>query len=167
MAGWEVLFTSVCEIFGRKRGLELIYGLAKKLEQPDDSATKLNLTRERVLLFLDEVRTHGLLIKQVVFASLRYHRWLDLNQDATQKARGTIIQELYKDYDLRNMTKKYPDTRMRFFLMTAFRDSNLILIKHLTELMNELRQLKQEKESEFQKHVATRNAGFECKRRLE
>jgi hypothetical protein len=88
---------------------------------------------------MDEVNTTGLLRKRVVFASLRYQRWLDLNPDATFKARGVIIQDLYKDYKLQTMINQYPETRIRFFLMTAFKDLNPNLVKRLTDLMAQMR----------------------------
>ena len=70
---------------------------------------------------------------------MRYQRWLDLNAGATYKARGIIIQDLYKDYKLQALMEKYPETRIRFFLMTAFQDANTELVKKLNNLMKEMR----------------------------
>ena len=88
---------------------------------------------------LDEVNSTGLLRKLVVFASLRYERWLDLNPEASHKARGIIIQDLYKDYKLQSLIEQYPETRIRFFLMTAFKDANPNLLNRLTDLMIQMR----------------------------
>ena len=132
MAEWEILFTIVLEVFGTKKGIILL----KTIKQ-SDKATGLN--RNRILLFLKDIDEFGLLRKSVVFASLRYQRWLDLNPNATHKAKGVIIQDLYKDYKLQLLSQKYPETRIRFFLMTAFKDTNPQLLIKLNCLMNKMR----------------------------
>ena len=132
MAEWEILFTVVLEILGTKEGSRLL----KTIRSSDN---KMGLTQKRVKAFLQDVSEFGLLRKPVVFASLRYQRWLDLNPEATHKAKGIIIQDLYKDYKLQQMIEKYPETRIRFFLMTAFRDANRDLINRLNALMNQMR----------------------------
>ena len=58
-----------------------------------------------------------------------------MNYDATYEARGSIILDLYKDYNLHSLIDKYPETRLRFFLMTVFKDSNIELINKLNQLM--------------------------------
>ena len=68
----------------------------------------LGLTKKRVNLYIKDVKEFGLLRKQVVFASLRYQRWIDLNKNATYEARGEIILDLYKDYNLRDLTLVEP-----------------------------------------------------------
>jgi hypothetical protein len=49
---------------------------------------------------------------------------LDLNPQATLKARASILQELYQDYDLDSLMEEYPETRVRFFMMTCFKENN-------------------------------------------
>ncbi len=132
MADWEILFTVTLEVFGSKAGSKILRTIKKSHEE-------FELTPGRVNQFIHEVNAFGLLRKQVVFASLRYQRWLDLNPDATHKARGIIIQDLYKDYKLQSLIEQYPETRIRFFLMTAFRDANPELIERLNELMIQMR----------------------------
>ena len=78
----------------------------------DRSDNKMGLTQKRVNAFLQDVSEFGLLRKPVVFASLRYQRWLDLNPEATHKAKGIIIQDLYKDYKLQQMIEKYPEIKV-------------------------------------------------------
>ena len=77
--------------------------------------------------------------KRMVFAALRYERWLDLNQNATLQARTTILQELYQDYNLCDLLVEYPETRVRFFLMTCLKDSRQELKDLLWELLRDLR----------------------------
>jgi len=132
MAEWEILFTVTLEVFGLKVGSKILRTIKK-------SHKNLKLSPARVKEFLNEVNKSGLLRKQVVFASLRYQRWLDLNPGATYKARGIIIQDLYKDYKLQALMEKYPETRIRFFLMTVFQDANTELVKKLNDLMTEMR----------------------------
>jgi long-subunit acyl-CoA synthetase (AMP-forming) len=132
MADWEILFTVTLEVFGTEVGSKILRSI--KLSNNDHG-----LSPVRVKQFLDEVDSTGLLRKQVVFASLRYQRWLDLNPAATHKARGIIIQDLYKDYKIQSLIESYPETRIRFFLMTAFRDANPELINRLNEIMIQMR----------------------------
>ena len=132
MADWEILFTVTLEIFGTEDG-------SKILRSIKISGNDYGLSPIRVKQFLDEVESTGLLRKQIVFASLRYQRWLDLNPAATHKARGIIIQDLYKDYKLQSLIERYPETRIRFFLMTAFRDANPELINRLNQIMIQMR----------------------------
>ncbi|MEE8335977.1 MAG: AMP-binding protein [Candidatus Neomarinimicrobiota bacterium] len=146
MADWEILFTSVMEVFGPEEGYTLILDLAEALKNGDNSAFKMGLTPERVQLFIDEIKNHGLLTKQVIFAALRYERWLELNPEATKKARAVLIQDLYKDYGLKNVSDIYPETRLRFFMMTAFKDSSQQLKTRFSELSNNLRQGKNTEE---------------------
>ena len=132
MADWEILFTVTLEVFGTKIGSKLLRSI--KITNIDH-----DFSPKRVKQFLAEVESTGLLRKQVVFASLRYQRWLDLNPEATHKARGIIIQDLYKDYKLQSLIERSPETRIRFFLMTAFKDSNLDLLKRLNDIMIQMR----------------------------
>ena len=128
MAEWEILFTVVIETFGINEGCTLLNTIKNDY---DDSG----LTKKRIKSFIDDLNEFGLLRKEVVFASLRYQRWIDLNHNATYEARGSIILDLYKDYNLHLLMDRYPETRLRFFLMTVFKDSNIDLINQLNQLM--------------------------------
>ena len=81
----------------------------------------------------------GVLTKPVVFASLRYERWLDLNQEATLKAKASILKELYKDYKLNDLLDDYPETRVRFFMMTCFKDSKQELFDEFQSIIQDMR----------------------------
>ncbi|SVC74748.1 uncharacterized protein METZ01_LOCUS327602, partial [marine metagenome] len=145
MAEWEILFTVVLETFGTRTGRQL-------LKTIKTSGDKTGLTKQRINAFLKDVTDLGLLRKPVVFASLRYQRWLDLNPEATHKAKGGIIQDLYKDYKLDNLIERYPETRIRFFLMTAFRNTNPDLVERLNSLMNQMRS-ESVSEEKFETHL--------------
>ena len=77
--------------------------------------------------------------KPVVFAALRYERWLDLNPEATNQAKASILQELYHDYDLNILLEEYPETRVRFFMMTCLKDSIPELTKCFQSIIQEMR----------------------------
>jgi len=145
MAEWEILFTVVLETFGTRTGSQLLKSIKT-------SGNKTGLTKQRINTFLKDVTDLGLLRKPVVFASLRYQRWLDLNPEATHKAKGSIIQDLYKDYKLDNLIEQYPETRIRFFLMTAFRNTNPDLVELLNSLMNQMRS-ESVSEEKFETHL--------------
>ena len=128
MAEWEILFTVVLEVFGEKKGCYLLNTINNKHKET-------GLTKNRIKLFIKDFKEFGLLRKQIVFASLRYQRWLDLNSSATFEAKGEVILDLYKDYNLQSLNEEYPETRLRFFLMTVFKDTNDDLRNKLNQLM--------------------------------
>lgn len=141
MVTWEALFTVVMEIFNDREGPKLLgqleddlkkENIRKKISDPD-------LTPERVADFILDTKENGIMTKQLVFASLRYQRWLDLNPNASLNARGEIIQELYQDYNLGELSSRDAAVRLRFFLLTCFRDSPEDLTDHLEQLMAKLR----------------------------
>ncbi|NOZ04227.1 MAG: GNAT family N-acetyltransferase [FCB group bacterium] len=141
MADWEVLFTAMFQTISVKRGIRVLRTLLEELQDEAllNKAESLGLTPKRIADFIDDVNVNGILTKQVVFAALRYERWLELNPEATYKARGNILQELYKDYGLNGLLEDYPETRIRFFLMTCFKNANRILTDRLLQLQKDLR----------------------------
>ena len=141
MGGWEVLFTALLQVVTVKQGLEFLMDLQEEFQKKTikQKGESLGLLQDQITSFIDEVNENGILTKQVVFASLRYQRWFELNPKASVQARGSILQELYKDYCLRDLLDDYPETRIRFFLMSCFKDSNPELIDELFSLQKKLR----------------------------
>ncbi|MFQ6604645.1 MAG: GNAT family N-acetyltransferase [Fidelibacterota bacterium] len=141
MADWEILFTALIQVVSVKNGLELLRQLQRDIRQPDlqEKCTAYDLTPQRIDDFITEIVSYGVLTKQVTFAALRYNRWLELNPKATKEARGSILLELYKDYQLRDLLEHYPETRIRFFLMTCFKDSPPEFRDILTHLQKDVR----------------------------
>ena len=145
MADWELIFSVIKQETKGKYGIPLIKQFKEEINNntyKKKTAKKYGLTDKRIDDFLLEVENEGVLTKRMVFAALRYERWLDLNQNATLKARTTILQELYQDYKLGELLSEYPETRVRFFLMTCLKDSNDNLKKLLSGLIKELRSKK-------------------------
>ncbi|NHZ86771.1 MAG: GNAT family N-acetyltransferase, partial [Planctomycetia bacterium] len=141
VADWEVIFCAFLQTISVKRGIAQLEIFIEELNQKgyEDRAKKYNLTKNRIRKFISDINENGLLTKQVIFASLRYERWLNLNPQATIEARGSTIQQLYNDYNLENLIDDYPETRLRFFLMTAFKDSNQSIKNELLILQEGLR----------------------------
>ena len=59
----------------RSFGVDKGFNLLKTIKNNYD---EFGLTRKRIESFIIDVNQSGLLRKQVVFASLRYQRWIDL-----------------------------------------------------------------------------------------
>jgi long-subunit acyl-CoA synthetase (AMP-forming)/GNAT superfamily N-acetyltransferase len=141
MAGWEIVFIALFQAVTVKRGLAVLNTFCDELRDRTlkQKAESLGLTVQRIKDFIKDSDDNGVLTKQVVFAALRYERWLSLNPEATDEARGSMLQELYKDYHLGSLLDDYPETRIRFFIMTCFRDVSDKLKEELTRLQKGLR----------------------------
>ena len=50
-----------------------------------------------------------------------------------------MLKELYKDYDLDSLLNEYPETRVRFFMMTCFKGENLQLNEQFQLVIKDLR----------------------------
>ena len=142
MADWELIFSVILQVAKVEYGKPIIAQFREELNKDKTKhrkAKEFGLTIDRIDDFVDEVNNDGVLTKRMVFAALRYERWLDLNQNATLQARTTILQELYQDYNLGDLLLEYPETRVRFFLMTCLKDSRQELKDLLWELLRDLR----------------------------
>ena len=141
MSDWEVIFTATIQVLKVKKGYELLNKLRSELSvrTVKNKCEQTGLTIQRIDDFLDDVDKFGVLTKPVVFASLRYERWLDLNQEATLKAKASILKELYKDYKLNDLLDDYPETRVRFFMMTCFKDSDKLLFNEFQAMIQDMR----------------------------
>ena len=141
MSDWEVIFTATVQASKVKKGKEILNNL--KLELDSSPVKKkcdiVGLTKERIDQFLIDIDKFGVLTKPVVFASLRYERWLSLNTNATINAKASILQELYKDYELDSLLDEYPETRVRFFMMTCFKGDNINLKNEFQSIIQALR----------------------------
>ena len=141
MSDWEVIFTATLQALKVKEGEKILNKL--KLELNNSPIKKkcslVGLSTNRIEKFLIDINDFGVLTKPVVFASLRYERWLDLNQNATLNAKASILQELYKDYGLNNLLNEYPETRVRFFMMTCFKGENIELNDQFQIIIKDLR----------------------------
>ena len=141
MSDWEVIFTATLQAVKVKRGKKILNQLKMDLNQRTlrMKFESMGCTVDRIDRFLDDIEKFGVLTKPVVFASLRFERWLDLNPQATLKARASILQELYQDYDLDSLMEEYPETRVRFFMMTCFKEDNPNLLNEFQSIILSMR----------------------------
>ena len=141
MSDWEVIFTATLQAVKLKRGKKILNQLKMDLNQRTlrMKFESMGCTVARIDRFLDDIEKFGVLTKPVVFASLRFERWLDLNPQATLKARASILQELYQDYDLDSLMEEYPETRVRFFMMTCFKQDNPNLLNEFQSIILSMR----------------------------
>ncbi|MFL2983852.1 MAG: GNAT family N-acetyltransferase [Candidatus Neomarinimicrobiota bacterium] len=141
MSDWEVIFTATIQALKVKKGKQVLVRLKSEIQIKNirKKCELIGLTVERIEQFLEEIDNFGVLTKPVVFASLRYERWLDLNQEATVQAKASILKELYKDYELDNLLEEYPETRVRFFMMTCFKKSDKYLFDEFSNIIKDMR----------------------------
>ena len=141
MSDWEVIFTATIQALKVRQGMKILDEL--KLELKSNSVKRkceaTGLTKQRINQFLDDINRYGVLTKPVVFASLRFERWLELNPKATLEAKASILQELYNDYGLDKLLDEYPETRVRFFMMTSFKESGDDLFDEFKSIINDMR----------------------------
>ena len=141
MSDWEVIFTATIQALKVNEGRKILEKLKLEVQKSKlgKKAEAVGLTVSRLKHFLIDIEKFGVLTKPVVFASLRYERWLDLNKNATLKARGSILQELYNDYNLDSFLEEYPETRVRFFMMNCFKNSSKELTVSFQNIIKDLR----------------------------
>ncbi|HXV74863.1 MAG TPA: GNAT family N-acetyltransferase, partial [Candidatus Polarisedimenticolaceae bacterium] len=133
VVGWDVVFSSLFEVVGEERGLELMAGL---VERDDDHRDSMSAALVR---YVDTVRVRGFLPRRLFFAAKRYRRWASLSTDATPQARARTLQELYDTYGLQQLTRDYPEVRLRYFRETVFREGPEALLTGLDRLIGQLR----------------------------
>ena len=141
MADWELIFTASLEAMKVKTGIPILKELQEDLNKKEYKSKfiELGLTKDRVTSFIEEFEKYGVLTKPVVFAALRYERWLDLNQKAKNEAKASILKELYHDYNLNSLLDEYPETRVRYFMMTCLKNSGPELNKYFQSIIKDMR----------------------------
>jgi len=130
---WEVIFTCILQSAGITYGLSILEKIKSELKNEI-----YGLNTKILDEYIQDVTAFGYLPKPVVFAALRFHRWMDLNRHATIQAQSEIIQELYKDYKLHELNERHPAIRFRFFLLTCFQDHESDVAKELFRLSSSL-----------------------------
>lgn len=115
------IFSAMIEVEGYDNGVALINKLKRELLKSDVELKEHFLFR--IDTFLESLRVHGFLPKQLYFAVKRFHRWFELNKDASLSAQAQMLYELYETYRLFDLESEFPATRTRFFLETVFFDS--------------------------------------------
>lgn len=127
--GPTLRFSAVIEALGLERGRTALSSLL-----PGPRA-------EAALAFLSQVEATGFTSRQVHFAIERFQRWRAVNPNATSAAQGTMLGELWTTYQLGDVERDWPDTRIRFFRRTVFADARVPLAAALDRLMARARSL--------------------------
>jgi len=122
-----ILFSAFVETLGFDRGIAL-------LRRSTEGAYG-----KHVAAFLEAIEARGYTPKQVYFASQRYARWIGINPEATIEARGDMLRELWETYRLDEVEARYPDTRIRFFRHTVFKEARDKISSELDRLMAHVR----------------------------
>jgi long-chain acyl-CoA synthetase len=134
LVGWDIVFSSILEIVGEERGLEMFREILDGDEQIEDAEMKRSLET-----YVDTVRIRGFLPRRLFFAAKRYRRWVALSTEATPQARARTLQELYETYGLQRLIRDYPETRLRFFRETVLREGPAPLVQGLDQLIAAMR----------------------------
>ncbi len=132
--GWDVIFSAILEIVGEDEGIAQFETLLEGRKDIDDDPMLTALSS-----FLGVVRMRGFLPRRLFFAAKRYRRWENLGEEPTPEARAKTMNELYDTYGLTALVKDYPETRVRFFRETVFREAGEALADGLEELIAKLR----------------------------
>lgn len=155
---WNAIFSGVIETLGVDEGVNLINKFRKEVEK-SDIEIKDNISY-RIQLLINNIKEHGYLPKQLYFAVKRFHRWFELNKDASLSAQAEMIYELYDTYHLFDLEENYPAVRTRFFLETVFYSSSQRFKDVLRELVRKQRHRKISKEESL-KLITSLNFEFE------
>ena len=118
-SSWHIIFSAFVEILGEKTGLEILAETAATLENSKFNPEEHELLK-KLKIFTEAVQENGYLPRRLYFAIKRFHRWFDLNRDATAEARLQTLQELVTTYSLSDLEKRYPGVRVQLFRDTVF-----------------------------------------------
>ena len=131
---WEIVLTCILQAVGKEKGLVILNQIANEVGSKDIYGLNLAHVNE----YISEVKAYGYIPKSVIFAALRFQRWMDLNPEATIESQCNILQEMYNDYRLNTFYTSHPEIRLRFFLLTCFADHDSFVAKRLFELSSQL-----------------------------
>ncbi len=135
---WQFVFSPILEILGEEEGLQKI---EEMLSDSHDSQFGKDF-KKAARIYLESIKQHGFMPKQLYFAIKRFERWKQVNPEATTEADAATVHELYDTYALPGLEDRYPETRVRFYRETVFRDANPELRQHLDQLIQLLKHRK-------------------------
>ena len=115
------MFAGVLDSEGEVKGLALLQKVLNGLNDRDDELAER--MRSHLRTFIARIHDFGFIPKKLFFAVKRFHRWFNINKEASLSAQARTLNELYDTYQLQDLEKRHPETRTRFYLDTVFRDS--------------------------------------------
>jgi len=138
ISDWKYVFSAFPDTFGFKKGIDILRICCEELE--DQKGTpNYEMMKKEFEKFKESIAHEGFIPRRLYFAIRRYHRWLELNHQATTQARAASLSELYITYALNELEDSYPETRTMFFYKTVFADSAADLRNNLKTIITELR----------------------------
>ncbi len=142
---WKYIFSGLINAEGEENGLSLLkeLGTVNKAKFGDKFYSSLSS-------FIESIERDGFIPKQLYFAIKRFHRWYNLNKDASLTAQGEMMFDLYETYQLPLLQKNHSATRTKFFLETAFADSSDEVKTLLNDIIKKHRASQLSKEEELQ-----------------
>ncbi len=155
---WNSIFSGIIEAGGLDNGIGLINKFREELGSSE--IKEKDEIIKRIKSFIRNVKDDGFLPKQLYFAVKRFHRWYQLNQDASLAAQAEMVYELYETYRLFDLEEQYPAVRTRFFLESVFYDSPQRFKEVLKDLALKQRHRKISKDESL-KLISSLNFEFE------
>jgi N-acetylglutamate synthase-like GNAT family acetyltransferase len=128
-ASGELVLSAFLEVEGVEEGLRLL----------DACSSGEGPVTGLIETFSARVRQEGFIPRRLRSAIDRYHRWAELAPDAPPSAKGETLHELFETYHLGDLLPDHPDSRVRFFRETVFRDAPESLVQGLDEILEALR----------------------------
>jgi len=128
----KIIYYALREALGQKHSTDFFQDIL------DDPATT-PARKQDITAFLTAAKERGFQPKSIYFAARRYHRWLELNHDATLKAKAHFLKDVYRDYNVPASEPEYPDARVQLFTRTVFHDAEPQLKDYLRKLSRNLR----------------------------
>lgn len=129
----KYIFSGLINAEGEEEGLKLLRELKSLLES--GSSVRDDRILSDLNKFLNAVEENGFIPKQLYFAIKRFHRWSELNNDASLSAQASMLTDLYNTYHLPELEEANKDTRARFFLNTVFLNSSTELREILQDIV--------------------------------
>ncbi len=120
---WNQIYSGIISALGEVEGVEYLNGFKSELLSKSDFPDMENAL-SRLNSFLTDISDGVFIPKRLFFAINRFRRWLNLNEDASIEAQASMLNELYSTYSLNEMEKELPETRIKFYFETCFRDSS-------------------------------------------
>lgn len=135
---WKFFFSGVITVEGEEGGKVLLRALRRDFLQAEDFPKKEAIL-EKLNEFLGELEDVGYNPKALAFAIRRFHRWFDVNRNASLEAQAAMLNELYETYSLTKLDKDFKDIRTRFFLQTVLEHAESFVQEQLLDLAKKLR----------------------------
>jgi hypothetical protein len=132
---YKYIFSAFLEVMGQNEGLKLLHTCLRLLNKKPSMEGARELIQE-LTHYIESVKKSGFIPQRLYFAIKRYQRWVTLNKDATYRAKAATLSELYDTYELHLLEPAYPETRMRYFSNTVFKQSDPVFRLELEKIIN-------------------------------